>query len=141
MTKPQVSIVVETITVREHRAPGLLAGDLRHTLEALHQQTYPRESIELIVVLDREAPKADCDELLRCYPSVKFVSSLASNYFAAKNLKKHVGFERLRKNVNSNYSDERLFEMIDRFPDRFRRVTLRGDKPAVGLVKNQDSPS
>lgn len=60
------------------------------------------------------------------------------NYFAAKNLKKHVGFEPLQKYVNSDYSDERLFEMIDRFPDRFRRVTLRGDKPAVGLVTNQN---
>lgn len=59
------------------------------------------------------------------------------NYFDAKGLVKHLGFERIRKNINGTYSDNMLFEMIDRFPDLFRRVTLRGGKPAVGLVKNQ----
>lgn len=61
------------------------------------------------------------------------------NYFSAKGFEKQVGFERLRKNVNEKYSDELLFQMIDRFPARFRRVTLRGGKPAVGLVRTAAS--
>ncbi len=59
------------------------------------------------------------------------------NYFTAKGFTRNVGFESLRKYVNSNYSDEFLFQMIDEFPNRFRRVTLRGGKPAVGLVRTQ----
>ena len=65
------------------------------------------------------------------------MSKHVANYFDAKDFVKHVGFERIRKNINGTYSDNMLFEMIDRFPDRFRRVTLRGGKPAVGLVKNR----
>lgn len=63
------------------------------------------------------------------------------NYFAAKGFKKHVGFESLRKYVNANYSDEMLFQMIDKFPDLFRRVTLRGGKPALALVKAEVRPT
>jgi len=60
------------------------------------------------------------------------------NYLTAKGFTKHVGFESLRKYVNSSYSNEMLFQMIDEFPSRFRRVTLRGGKPAVGLVQTQN---
>lgn len=66
------------------------------------------------------------------------MSKHVMNYFDAKGFVKHVGFERIRKNVNGAYSDNMLFEMIDRFPDLFRRVTLRGGKPAVGFVKNRN---
>jgi hypothetical protein len=59
-----------------------------------------------------------------------------TNYLTAKRFSR-VGFERIRKSINSDYSDELLFEMIDRFPERFRRVTLRGNKPAVGLVSDK----
>jgi hypothetical protein len=57
-----------------------------------------------------------------------------TNYFAAKPFRS-VRFEILRKYVNETYSDQLLFEMIDRFPDQFRRVTLGGNSPAVGLLK------
>src|SRR6185436_2488773 len=45
----------------------------------------PQALIERIVVLDDQIAEADVAELRRRYPSVKFVSSPASNYFAAKN--------------------------------------------------------
>jgi hypothetical protein len=43
-----------------------------------------------------------------------------------------VSFERIRKSINSNYSDEFLMKIIDRYPNRFRRTTLKGDRPGVG---------
>ncbi|GEM_PF-2207637 len=61
------------------------------------------------------------------------------NYFAAKGLRKHVGFESLRRYVNDDYSDQILFEMIDKFPDRFRRVTLRGGETSCGSRANRES--
>jgi glycosyltransferase involved in cell wall biosynthesis len=85
MIKSLVSVVIETITTRFDCAAGSLADDLGATLDALDRQTYPHELIERIVVLDDEVAAADARELGRRYPSVKFVTSPASNYFAAKN--------------------------------------------------------
>jgi glycosyltransferase involved in cell wall biosynthesis len=85
MTRPLVSVVIETITARFDCAAGSLADSLAGTLDALDRQTYPQALIERIIVLDREVAEADAAEVCRRYPSVKFVSSLASNYFAAKN--------------------------------------------------------
>ncbi len=85
MTRPFVSVVIETITVRFDRGNQALADGLADTLDALDRQTYPPELIERIVVLDHKVAGADADEVCRRYPSVKFLSSLANNYFAAKN--------------------------------------------------------
>lgn len=59
-----------------------------------------------------------------------------TNYIAGKSFSR-VGFDRIRTNINPAYSDKLLFEMIDRFPDQFRRVTLKGDRPALGLVSRE----
>lgn len=85
MTRPLVSVVIETITTRHDCPAGSLADGLTGTLDGLDRQTYPQGLIERIVVLDREVTESDAGELCRRYPSVKFVSSPASNYFAAKN--------------------------------------------------------
>jgi glycosyltransferase involved in cell wall biosynthesis len=85
MTKSLVSVVIETITTRYDYATGSLADDLAGTFDGLDRQTHPHELIERIVVLDDEVAAADAGELRRRYPSVKFVTSPASNYFAAKN--------------------------------------------------------
>lgn len=85
MTRHLVSVVIETITTRFDCTTGSLADDLAGTLNALDRQTYPRELIERIVVLDDEIAAPDAAELRRRYPAVKFVSSSMSNYFAAKN--------------------------------------------------------
>ncbi len=52
-----------------------------------------------------------------------------------------VSFWRIRENINANYSDELLLELIDKSPDTFRRVKMKGGKPGIGLVKapSQDS--
>ena len=80
-----VSVIIETITTRFDYAGGSLPDDLEGSLRALDRQTYPQSLIERIVVLDDQVAEGDAAELRRRYPSVKFVSSPASNYFAAKN--------------------------------------------------------
>jgi GT2 family glycosyltransferase len=85
MNRSLVSVIIETITTRFDCSTGSLADDLAGTLEALDRQTYPQELIERIVVLDDQVGDKDRGELRRRYPSVRFVLSPASNYFAAKN--------------------------------------------------------
>jgi cellulose synthase/poly-beta-1,6-N-acetylglucosamine synthase-like glycosyltransferase len=85
MTRPLVSVIIETINARVGGAAGPLADELAGALDALDRQTYPRELIERIIVVDGEVADADVGELCRRYPSVKVVSSQVSNYFAAKN--------------------------------------------------------
>lgn len=85
MTRPHVSVVIETITTRFDSANGSLVDDLGSTLHALDKQTYPRELIEQIVVIDDEVSHSDVEELRKRHPAIKLVWSPASNYFAAKN--------------------------------------------------------
>lgn len=85
MTRPLVSVVVETITARYEAHSSSLADQLNGTLTALDRQTYPRDRIETIVVLDHEVDPAVGEELRRRYPSVKVGYSSKSNYFDAKN--------------------------------------------------------
>jgi glycosyltransferase involved in cell wall biosynthesis len=85
MTRALVSVVIETINARSGCATGTMLDRVADTLNGLDRQTYPQELIERIVVLDGEVADAEAEELCRCYPSVKFLSSLESNYFAAKN--------------------------------------------------------
>lgn len=85
MTRPCVSVVIETVTAREGGEAGPLADGLAGALDALGRQTWPQELIERIVVIDAEVAEADAGEIRRRYPAVKLVSSPASNYLAAKN--------------------------------------------------------
>jgi glycosyltransferase involved in cell wall biosynthesis len=85
MSRPLVSVVVETITTRFDCANGSLADDLGATLSGLDRQTYPRELVEQIVVIDNDVSHQDVEKLRSRYPSVKIVVSPARNYFAAKN--------------------------------------------------------
>ncbi len=77
-----VSVVVETITARED-STGDLAADLRPTMEGIAQQSVAPD--EVIIVLDDLVGEATASELQQRYPSARFTSSRASNYFAAKN--------------------------------------------------------
>jgi GT2 family glycosyltransferase len=85
MSFPRVSVVTETITARFDNTTGSLPDDLATTLHALDRQTYPREMIERIVVLDAQVAADTAEELGRRYPEVRFVGAPATNYFAAKN--------------------------------------------------------
>ncbi|HEX8644096.1 MAG TPA: glycosyltransferase family 2 protein [Allosphingosinicella sp.] len=84
MTRPLVTVVIETITARldTHAALAeVLAGPIR----AVEGQTYPSDRIETILVVDDGIAEADIAEIGRRYPHVAIVRSEASNYFAAKN--------------------------------------------------------
>ena len=78
-------MVIETITARLDCSSGRLADDLAGTLRALDDQTYPRNSIEKILVIDEEVAAEDRDRLKRLYPDLLVLASQASNYFDAKN--------------------------------------------------------
>jgi len=82
--RPLVSVVIETITVREHSADGRLVEKVLPTLAAVRGQHYPSDRIETIVVLDDDA-REDAPELQRRYPFVTLAFASRSNYFAAKN--------------------------------------------------------
>jgi hypothetical protein len=56
-----------------------------------------------------------------------------TNYLHAKSFRK-VGFERIRDSINQKYSDDLLLELIDKSPDIFRRVQMKGGKQGIGLV-------
>jgi glycosyltransferase involved in cell wall biosynthesis len=86
MNEPLVSVVIETINARYNAEPGSLPQNLAATMEGLNQQTYPGQRIERIIVLDAEVAGAEADEISRRWPEAKLVSSLACNYFAAKNV-------------------------------------------------------
>ena len=85
MSRPLVSVVIETITARLDCSSGRLADDLAGTLRALEGQTYPSESIETILVIDGEVAAEDRDGLKRRHPDLLILASPASNYFDAKN--------------------------------------------------------
>ena len=85
MTKPLVSVVIETVTAREGDTAVPPADCIGGALDALGRQTWPPKLIEPIVVIDGEMAEADAAEIRRRYPSVKVVSSADSNYLAAKN--------------------------------------------------------
>ncbi|HEX6159422.1 MAG TPA: glycosyltransferase [Thermoanaerobaculia bacterium] len=85
MSTPSVSVVIETVTSREDTSTGALADDLEPTLAAIAAQTYPRERIETIVVLDPDVPAGTAAEIERRHPAVRVVMARAQNYFVAKN--------------------------------------------------------
>jgi glycosyltransferase involved in cell wall biosynthesis len=83
---PKVSVVIESVTARyDVKGGATMADDLAPTLEGVARQTYPRELIEAIVVLDRAVPASAGDEVRRRFPFVRFTQSPAVNYYAAKN--------------------------------------------------------
>lgn len=56
-----------------------------------------------------------------------------TNHLRAKNFKM-LSFWRIREAINPNYSDELLLDLIDKSPDSFRRVRMKGGKLGIGLV-------
>ena len=81
---PLVSVVIETITIREHDADAPLLESLAPTLDAVAGQRYPRERTEVFVVFDDQV-RADAADVTRRWPSATVIVASRSNYFAAKN--------------------------------------------------------
>jgi glycosyltransferase involved in cell wall biosynthesis len=82
---PLISVVIETITARFDTRGSALADVLAAPIAALDGQTYPRDRIETIVVVDDGIDEAEIAAIARRHPRVVLVKSDASNYFAAKN--------------------------------------------------------
>lgn len=82
---PFISVVIETVTAREERGSGSLADRLAPTLSAVAAQTYPRDRVETIVVLDAAVSESAGAEIRSRYPTVIIGRAALSNYFAAKN--------------------------------------------------------
>ena len=88
----RLSVVIETITAREHpteELPDALAG----LLAALERQTVG--DFEILVAVDDEVPEPSLNEIRRRYPHVVLAQARAANYFAGKN----AGAQRARGDV------------------------------------------
>lgn len=129
-----------TLILNEHGADLKLPSDL----DGIARATYrPREnlaaalspactpiirSIRALGILPR--PKVALSD-----PKFTTMAVHITNYLSANGFTK-VSFERIRQRINSAYTDETLFELIDIFPVRFRRVNMKGGERGIGLVKD-----
>ena len=80
-----VSVIIETVTVRFDHDHGPLAEVIAATIAGLERQTFPRERFETLLVLDGGVDAATIAELRSRYPAVRIVPDAAPNYFAEKN--------------------------------------------------------
>jgi glycosyltransferase involved in cell wall biosynthesis len=81
--RPSVSVVIETITAREHDGHGPLADELAGTIAAAAAEGQGHDRFEILVVVD-DGNRAEHESLARRFPGVRLVTG-APNYFAAKN--------------------------------------------------------
>lgn len=81
----------------------------------------------------RELGRLQRSEPAVTVPDVERMVQHILNYLTANEFNM-VGFDRIRQRINPKYTDEMLFDLIDRFPQRFRRVKMAGNKQGVGLV-------
>lgn len=81
----EISIVIETVTVRYDDDHGPVADAIAPAIAALGLQSLPRDRFEILVVLDPAVDAATLDELRRRYPDVRLVLDVEPNYFAEKN--------------------------------------------------------
>jgi glycosyltransferase involved in cell wall biosynthesis len=84
MAQPAVSVIVETITPREHGGHGALVDEIAPTLTAVLAQPSPAGAVEHLVILDAESA-GEADAIARRFPMVRLVIATTANYFAAKN--------------------------------------------------------
>jgi glycosyltransferase involved in cell wall biosynthesis len=80
-----VSVILETVTLRYDHDHGPLADAIAPTLAALERQTVPRDRFEVLIVLDDAIDAETVAELQRRHPSARLVHGAAPNYFAEKN--------------------------------------------------------
>lgn len=83
---PLVSVVIETVTLRESDHHDFLP-ELCRTIDAVLTQTFPPERREILVVFDRGVSRheEEAEEIRRRYPAVRIVYATAANYLAEKN--------------------------------------------------------
>lgn len=64
---------------------------------------------------------------------LKRIAQHIENYLDANNFSM-ITFERIRKNINRDYADEKLIRLIEVSPSRFRRVRLSGGQQGIGRI-------
>jgi hypothetical protein len=106
---------------------ALLPGPLRE--RSFLVKGTPNETAQSVASL---AINQSADELSDS--ELKRIAQHITNYLKASNFTV-VSFERIRERTNPNYTDELLLAVIDRLPETFRRVRLKGGKAGIGLVK------
>jgi hypothetical protein len=113
--------------------------DLRHYPHIVHggSLTTLREKLEETVrwclthpeeLVAQSPPYAD-----KARQAFAQIGTHIKNYLAAHNFEM-VSFERVRENINPDYSDDVLQRLIEHFPTEFRRARLQGGKPGIALV-------
>lgn len=119
MTRPLVSVVIETVTPQTSVAGGSVADRLAGPLTALAGQTYPQDRIEPIVVVGGEVPAAARDEIARRYPHIVLATSAPDNYFDAKNQGAAAGSGEIVTFLDGDCTPrpDWLEKLIDRFED------------------------
>lgn len=81
---PSVSVVIETFTMtHDYPAAAPAESPLVGVLEGLRRQDYPRELLEVVVVLDEET-RALADFLRAAYPHVGVLTTSGGEYFSMK---------------------------------------------------------
>ena len=75
----KISVIIETYNVTPE-----IEIKLEHVLDRVNEQTYPKDMIEILVVLD-EANTEIAGFLKGRYPDIKLVALNSSNYFSMKN--------------------------------------------------------
>ena len=85
MNTPLVSVVIETITARVDCHGSVLTDILAAPIAALEDQTWPKDRLEMILVVDQGVSADDLAAAARRFPGVRIASSAATNYFAGKN--------------------------------------------------------
>lgn len=118
------------------KMPSDLAGMTRATYRKHNNQnlsTAVSPACTKIIQTIRSLGKLKRKEDDQQNPDTEFerMAKHISNYLVANQFSM-VTFERIRQNINPKYSDELLMEMIDRLPDKFRRVRIKKGKPGEG---------
>jgi Predicted nucleotide-binding protein containing TIR-like domain len=86
---------------------------------------------------DRKSPPASPDSGSSMQEEFERMSKHVLNYLnkLKENKMSMVSFETIRSRINAKYSDDLLLQMIDRYPEKFRRTTLEGNRKGVGIVE------
>ena len=66
-------------------------------------------------------------------PDEELMAQHITNYLKAHGFTK-VSFDKVREIVNPSYTDKAMINLIDKSPDRFRRVRLSGERPGIGFA-------
>ena len=109
--------------------------DLRHYPHIVYQESIVtlREQLERKIRWCVEHP-AEVIKAGRLDHELQRMSQHISNYLRANDYTK-MTFERIRERINEDYSDKLILTLIDKSPERFRRVRLKEGKPGIGLVE------